>query len=426
MPFIVLDSVGEFVSLRDATPNGVLIVGGEESEIELSADDMANHLDIIMKTRISVVIDISLLSDDAQAEWVTTLLTAMMKLPPALHQPYLVVIDEVQRFARQSKSSKSRDAIERVAKQGRKRGVTLLVATQRVSDVSKSLTTQTRNHLYGRVTDAVDRKRVREELGLTSAMATSLQHFANGEFLARGPAVGETLRKIRIAEPRSGKLGNDHLIAKLRDPITLLADAVAALRERLMEKTAASHPLGEQPAGDDEAFDRLSNEAAPRGHRDFDLGRQELELLEALAAVGRRGIERASLALMVHSTERRTSFQSALTCLLAAGMAALGAGSRVRISPEGQTVAGNGARIRSVPERLAVLKVAHGRNESRVFACLAAARPGMLDLAAIQDRTGLGPRQAKTALKQLRRDGWLAETRGKVQLSRALLRLMAF
>ena len=92
-----------------------------------------------MKTRISVVNDISLLSDDAQAEWMTTFLTAMMKLPPALHQPYLVVIDEVQRLARRSKSSKSRDAIERVAKQGRKRGVTLLVATQRVTPLADAV-----------------------------------------------------------------------------------------------------------------------------------------------------------------------------------------------------------------------------------------------------------------------------------------------
>ncbi|MDX8530093.1 DUF87 domain-containing protein [Mesorhizobium sp. VK25A] len=418
LPVIVLDCDGAYASLRDAAPNGILVIGGDAGDVDLTADQLIRKLDIPVSGRVSVVVNLAALPADDQVVLVGKVLDRLMSLPDEVQQPYLVAIDEVQLFAPQSGRSASSGAIANVAKRGRKRGLSLLVATQRLPDVDKQFTTQMGNRLFGKFTDATDHMRVRTELGLDSTQAKAFATMRTGEFLVTGEAFSVQGVKVMIGKPRSGTLGKDTLVARLADPIAPVEEVLARLRANTRRENHAGRPASQQEVEVERkasGFDESGKE--PSG---IDLQRDQRELLAVLAAAPRSGLERDALALLVGSMEKRAAFQAAVTHLLADGLAAIGTGSRIRITPEGAAAVTDG---RSFAERLATLRERREASDQRIVACLAAAGKAALDPAVIRERTGLGPRVAKAALSRLRRDGWIVERGGRITCSPALSRL---
>lgn len=98
-PMIILDSDGDSASLREAAPNGILVAGGEHGDPDVTIKETIRRLPQIVEARASVVLDIHSLDSADQDSAVAQVLTMMMRLPRNLQQPYLVVVDEVQRIA---------------------------------------------------------------------------------------------------------------------------------------------------------------------------------------------------------------------------------------------------------------------------------------------------------------------------------------
>jgi hypothetical protein len=421
-PMIVLDSDGAFASLRDAAPNGILVAGGEDGDPGITIDETIRRLPQIVAARASVVLDIHGLGDTEQAAIVARVLTVMMKLPKDLLQPYLVVIDEVQRFASQRGMSKAGNAIIKAAKEGRKRGITLLVATQRLADVSKALTSQTKNRLFGHVSDLADRKRVGDEIGISPREAKVFAEFDKGDFLIRGEAFGGPLDRVRIRKPLTGKLGKNEMIEKLRLPISPI-DEVRAL----FGMAASGAPATPASAGGISSPSQVKPLAI---HLVATVAPVEDEgsigdvLLELLAAFGGSGVQKDSLALLAGMTERRNTFQEAFSGLLAGKLVRIGVGAKVRITPEGAASLPAERRAASAVEVLARLRASRDPADERVIACLSAAGHTQLAVTELQIRTGLGPRVLKAALKRLKRDCWVSERRGSFVTSPALARLI--
>lgn len=239
----------------------------------------------------------------------------MMKLPENLQQPRLVVVDEAQRFAPQRGAGKAAGAIITAAKEGRKHGITLMVATQRLADVVRGLTTQTLNRLFGHMSDSVDRKRVAEDLGLSRREALALVELDKSDFLIRGEAFGGPLDRVRICKPLTGKLGKDHMIEKLKLPVSPIEEVLALFGAASMEagKTAVGVPTSPPLTGMSRPI--VVDLVPPLA---FEAGEVSIEtlLLEILAAFGRGGVEKDSLALLAGETERRNAFQEAISSLL--------------------------------------------------------------------------------------------------------------
>ena len=73
-------------------------------------------------------------------------------------EPYLLIVEEADKFVPQNKDSLKE--IEEISKRGRKRGLGLLVATQRPSLVNKNVLSQCGNQLIGKLTTENDLKAV--------------------------------------------------------------------------------------------------------------------------------------------------------------------------------------------------------------------------------------------------------------------------
>ncbi|MGI4764595.1 MAG: ATP-binding protein [Janthinobacterium lividum] len=109
------------------------------------------------------------------------------------HTPLLLVFEEAHKYAPKSDLARykaSLKAIERVAKEGRKYGVSLLISSQRPSEISETIFSQCSNFLAMRLTNPDDQAYVRGLLPDTLGNITSgVAALEQGEALLIGDAV---------------------------------------------------------------------------------------------------------------------------------------------------------------------------------------------------------------------------------------------
>lgn len=106
--------------------------------------------------------------------------------------PIMLVCEEAHNYVPRTGGAQydsSRKSIERIAKEGRKYGVTLMVVSQRPSEVSETIFSQCSNFISMRLTNSVDQGYIRSLLpDLTAAVGDLLPNLGQGEFLTVGDA----------------------------------------------------------------------------------------------------------------------------------------------------------------------------------------------------------------------------------------------
>ena len=107
--------------------------------------------------------------------------------------PFLLVYEEAHKYVPKSdlvKFRASKNSIERIAKEGRKYGVTLLLASQRPSELSETIFSQCNNFIAMRLTNPIDQNYVKRLLPDTLGnLNDKLPSLKAGEALLIGEAV---------------------------------------------------------------------------------------------------------------------------------------------------------------------------------------------------------------------------------------------
>lgn len=107
--------------------------------------------------------------------------------------PILLVYEEAHKYAPNSELSKyrsSKTSIERIAKEGRKYGVTLLLASQRPSEISETIFSQCNNFIAMRLTNPVDQGYVKKLLpDSLGTLIDKMTSFRQGEALLVGESI---------------------------------------------------------------------------------------------------------------------------------------------------------------------------------------------------------------------------------------------
>lgn len=193
-------------------------------------DDLHPNLDGVVKKDLSkvlaewiggpepvTVLDVSGLPPEVMSTVVGTMLEIVygalfwaMELPVGGRlQPLLIVLDEAHRFLPVGKDSVTHRAVSRIAKEGRKYGVGLMVVTQRPSDVDGSVLSQCGTMLALRVSNPSDRSAVAssipDDLGGLTELLPSLR---TGEALVLGDAL-QVPSRIRVHKARRKPIGED-------------------------------------------------------------------------------------------------------------------------------------------------------------------------------------------------------------------------
>ncbi|QRF73940.1 Type IV secretory pathway, VirB4 components [Candidatus Micrarchaeum sp.] len=147
LPFLIVDTEGEYVNLGKAY--GLIVVGsGPEANIGLDTDYGLLFRQSIQAKK-PVVMDVSDAVDPQHA--VYEAVRALYDVEEELRNPYLVIIEEADKFVPQIVKSRI-NIIEEVSVRGRKRGIGLLVATQRPANISKNVLAQCSYGFIGKLT----------------------------------------------------------------------------------------------------------------------------------------------------------------------------------------------------------------------------------------------------------------------------------
>jgi hypothetical protein len=119
--------------------------------------------------------------------------------------PILLVFEEAHNYLPSSISTTAaaRKTVERIAKEGRKYGVSCMVVSQRPSEVSETILSQCNNYVVFRLTNPLDQNYIRRLVPDTFASFTDvLPSLRQGEALIVGEAISMPLRvQIDFPEP---------------------------------------------------------------------------------------------------------------------------------------------------------------------------------------------------------------------------------
>lgn len=120
--------------------------------------------------------------------------------------PIFVVYEEAHKYVPKIKSAKynsSRLAIERIAKEGRKYGISLMIVSQRPSEISETIFSQCSNFITMRLTNPDDQSYVRRLLpDIVGPITDSLPTLREGEAILIGEAINmPSLVKIDLCNP---------------------------------------------------------------------------------------------------------------------------------------------------------------------------------------------------------------------------------
>ncbi|MEM7815048.1 MAG: DUF87 domain-containing protein [Candidatus Aenigmatarchaeota archaeon] len=148
--FCIVDTEGEYNSLKEKFD--ILWIGPAGSADEdIESADIGALCERAMRENIPMIFDVS--ESDERAK-VAELAKALYAAATRLRVPYLLILEEADKFVPQGKDSLKE--IEEISKRGRKRGLGLLVATQRPAIVNKNVLSQCGMQFIGRLTTEND------------------------------------------------------------------------------------------------------------------------------------------------------------------------------------------------------------------------------------------------------------------------------
>jgi len=197
--FCLIDTEGEYASLRDRFP--LLWIGtGAGCDVELGRANIRDLMQDAICSRKAVLFDVSEAPDmRLEAEKLAVIL---YDLETRLKQPYLLIVEEADKFIPQSGESAAK--IEEISRRGRKRGLGLLVATQRPSLVAKNVLSQCNSQIIGKLSIENDLKAVSIFFS-SKKEAAGLAELEPGEFFVMGGLARERVKmrfRARLCEHR--------------------------------------------------------------------------------------------------------------------------------------------------------------------------------------------------------------------------------
>lgn len=225
---IIIDPEGEFSTLREKY-DFILCGKGMDAPAEpRSAALLARRL---LESKTSAIIDLYELHPQERKHFVRLFFESMVNAPKNLYNDCLIVLDEAHKFAPEKDESEAASAVIEMASLGRKRGFSLILATQRISKLSKDAAAECNNKLVGRTSLDIDRKRAADELGITNKEdVLALRNLQPGEFFAFGPAISNEVIKLKVGDVQTSipKAGRQTKVAppsdKIKKELAALAD----------------------------------------------------------------------------------------------------------------------------------------------------------------------------------------------------------
>lgn len=291
VPLTIVDIEGEYWSLKEQYQ--LLVVGaGPHVDMPASVEQAAALATFSVNEKISIVLDLSEFSEQESREFLLAYFEALWTAGGNKRQPYQIVLEEAHEWIPEGAGSQLKSLISRIALRGRKRGLGIILMSQRAANVSKNVLGQAEILFLHWVGIEADTKTYKSLIPLPAKqveeMINSLQ-IGEAIFVYRRQAI-----KVRLRVRHTTHLGatpqlEEQVAANLREIDQALLDRLAALVA-------------------------TTNEAKPAGQTDkeYQLARRNKEL-EAEVAELRRQVADLEQQVRASKGNRKYSLEQMLS-----------------------------------------------------------------------------------------------------------------
>lgn len=226
----IIDPEGDYFHLKNEFQ--VLIIGcprrGNAVDLELDRASVGDVAPVLVAHNISVITDLSGFNLDQKDAFVAEYLEALWRqyqfedMPPQ-H----LLIDEIQLFAPQNGTPQTKKIIQDIASRGRKRGLALIVATQRPQRVDKTVLDATDIRFLHNVQRGAALKAYDELLpGSIPNVKDTVPSLARGQAVFM---VGDTAKIIQVRASSTFTPESKAVVERKAQPIDV--DLLKSLRE---------------------------------------------------------------------------------------------------------------------------------------------------------------------------------------------------
>lgn len=140
-PITIVDAESEYYTLREQYP--ILVVGNSPHvDLQMDATKGAQLADWVFDNNTSVILDLLGYSEMERDLFLHDYFSQFWERIKIASRNHFIIIDEAHEFIPQGKNSKLKTLIKTMCLRGRKRGLGMLIATQRPASVEKTIITQ--------------------------------------------------------------------------------------------------------------------------------------------------------------------------------------------------------------------------------------------------------------------------------------------
>jgi hypothetical protein len=178
LPMTIVDIEGEYWGLKQSYD--LLIAGrSEHAELEIGPDNAPQLAKISVQRGISVILDLSDYTQDEQYNFLVAYFQSLWDVAGKERKPYQIILEEAHEWVPQGTRTPLKQLLTRIALRGRKRGLGIILMSQRSAKVEKDVLTQVPLLFLHKVVHPVDLKVYKELIPLpgtqVEAMVGALQ-----------------------------------------------------------------------------------------------------------------------------------------------------------------------------------------------------------------------------------------------------------
>lgn len=180
---IILDPEGEYSSLRELYP--YLIIG---RDIPLNPQDAELLAEETLNSDLSLICDFSMVNMIDQQDFTIAFIDKLMELETKLKKSYLIIVEEADEFIPEKGTFKAGTlhSMINLCKKGRKRGLGVILISQRPAFISKYALSQCNNKAIGHTEWSVDLKLFKDYLRLSDEAINTIRTLDPGQFYFQG------------------------------------------------------------------------------------------------------------------------------------------------------------------------------------------------------------------------------------------------
>jgi hypothetical protein len=221
IPFIVVDLMGEYKTIREKFPVLIVALGTPTyADITNLSEAQASLLaEKVVQTGISVVLDLKHATMLERYALLAKFLEGFYRVEEKLMKPYVLILDEAHRITPEKGVIKLREVrdvqtqveywVYEIGATGRHYGIGFIAVARRTAEISKMTLTQCELKIVHKVSDPIDLDKLRE-YGLSSELLVQVERFKPGDAVV----IGLEKPKIIHVKPRICSHGAKTPLAK--------------------------------------------------------------------------------------------------------------------------------------------------------------------------------------------------------------------